>query len=130
MPVKDARRLLGRNAIIGLTVRSLAEAEAAPLDLVDYISIGGVFSTTSKDNPNPPIGLQGFAGIAAYLRKQITMPLTAIAGINAANTADVIRAGADGVAVISAICAAADPQHASRELRTLIDGSLGQRTSL
>jgi thiamine-phosphate pyrophosphorylase len=129
MPVTDARRLLGPDAIIGLTVRSLDEAAAAPLHLVDYISIGGVFQTTSKDNPNPPIGVDGFTEIAAYLRRRTAMPLTAIAGINTGNAADVIRAGADGVAIISAICAGADPQQASRELRTLIDDTLAERKS-
>ena len=56
MAVADARRLLGPQAIIGLSIKTVAQAEAAPLDLLDYVGIGGVFATTSKDNPNPPIG--------------------------------------------------------------------------
>lgn len=57
MAVTDARRLLGRGAILGLSVKSVAQAEAAPIDQLDYVGIGGVFATSSKDNPSPPIGL-------------------------------------------------------------------------
>src|SRR5581483_8428109 len=56
MAPADARLLLGRTAIIGLGVKTIAEAEAAPLDVVDYIAVGGVYATTSKNNPAPPIG--------------------------------------------------------------------------
>ena len=61
MAVEDARRLLGRDAIIGLSIKTVAQAEAAPIDLLDYVGVGGVFATTSKDNPNPPIGTGGLA---------------------------------------------------------------------
>ena len=59
MPVEIARRLLGPDAIIGLSIKSVALAEAAPIELLDYVGVGGVYATTSKDNPNPPIGLDG-----------------------------------------------------------------------
>lgn len=118
MPVADARRLLGDTAIIGLTVRSTAEAEAAPVQLLDYVSIGGVFATRSKNNPNPPIGLAGLAAIVAVLRQRCTLPLCAIAGIEADTAATVWSTGIDGIAVISAITDAADPQQAAHELLT------------
>src|SRR5205807_9006207 len=63
MPPEEARRLLGRNAIVGLSVKTVAQAEAAPLDVLDYVCVGGVFVTLSKDNLDPPIGLSGFRTI-------------------------------------------------------------------
>src|SRR5258707_320344 len=59
MAVEDARRLLGPDAIIGLSIKTGAQAEAAPIDLLDYVGVGGVFATSSKDNPHPPIGPAG-----------------------------------------------------------------------
>ena len=66
MAVEDARRLLGPRAIIGLSIKTVAQAEAAPIDLLDYVGVGGVFATSSKDNPNPPIGP---GGSRAYRRR-------------------------------------------------------------
>src|SRR5215471_17045548 len=63
MAVEEARRLLGAGAIIGLSVKSVEQAEAAPIELLDYVGIGGVFATSSKDNPSPPIGPAGLARI-------------------------------------------------------------------
>jgi thiamine-phosphate pyrophosphorylase len=127
MAVADARRLLGRDAIIGLSVKTTAQAEAAPIDLLDYVGIGGVFATTSKDNPDPPIGPAGLARIAAVFRGRAPyFPLCGIAGIDASNAADAIAAGADGVAVISALSLAADPQAAARTLRASVDAVLAR----
>src|SRR5437763_12086903 len=70
MAVEDARRLLGRDAIIGLSVKTVAQAEAAPVELLDYVGIGGVFATSSKDNTDPPIGPAGLARIAAVFRQR------------------------------------------------------------
>lgn len=128
MAAKDARRLLGPQAIIGLTIKNVAQAEAAPLDLLDYCAIGGVFATTSKDNPDPPVGLDGLARIAAVLRaRKSDLPICAIAGIDAGNAASVIGAGADGVAVISALSEAADPQAETARLRAIVDGARARR---
>ena len=63
MKVEDARRLLGPSSIIGLSIKTVAEAEEAPMDLLDYVGIGGVFATSSKTNPDPPIGVAGLARI-------------------------------------------------------------------
>ena len=65
MAVEDARRLLGPDAVIGLSIKTEVQAEAAPVELLDYVGIGGVFATTSKDNPDPPIGV---AGLGAHRR--------------------------------------------------------------
>jgi thiamine-phosphate pyrophosphorylase len=128
MAVEDARRLLGPKAIIGLSIKTVAQAAAAPIDLLDYVGIGGVFATTSKDNTSAPIGPGGLARIAEVLRKRAPrFPLCAIAGIDASNAASAIAAGADGVAVISALSLARDPQAAARELRAVVDAAVAER---
>jgi thiamine-phosphate pyrophosphorylase len=128
MAVEDARRLLGADAIIGLSVKTIAQAEAAPIDLLDYVGIGGVFATSSKDNPSPPIGPAGLAGIVRIFRRRAPkFPVCGIAGIDATNAGDAIAAGADGVAVISALSLKGDPQAAARELRGVVDEALVRR---
>jgi thiamine-phosphate pyrophosphorylase len=117
----DARRLLGEDAIIGFSIKTEAEARAAPLEIVSHVFIGGVFETASKDNP-AAIGVEGWRRLAAIVRQRAPgMPVGAIAGIDATNAGDLIAAGADGVAVISAITMAEDAQGAARELRRAID---------
>jgi len=129
MRAEDARRLLGRKAIIGLSIKSVALANAAPLDALDYVGVGGVYATTSKDNPNPPIGVAGLRGIVAAFRARMRdLPICAIAGIDASNAAPVIEAGADGVAVISALSMSADPKGAARQLRHIVDAALKVRS--
>jgi len=128
MAVEDARRLLGPGAIIGLSIKTVAQAEAAPIDLLDYVGVGGVFATSSKDNPNPPIGPAGLARIADVFRRRAPdFPLCGIAGIDAGNASEAIAAGAGGVAVISALSLQADPQAAARALRNVVDAALEQR---
>jgi len=125
MRAEDARRLLGPNAIIGLSIKSVALANAAPLGVLDYVGVGGVYATTSKDNPNPPLGVAGLANIvAAFRARKRDLPICGIAGIDATNAAPVIGAGADGVAVISALSMQADPQAAARALRGIVDAAL------
>jgi len=128
MAVADARRLLGSDAIIGLSLKSVTQANAAPLDLLDYVAIGGVYVTTSKDNPDPPVGIAGLRTIAGAIRARAPkFPVCAIAGIDRSNAADVIAAGADGVSVISALSMRSDPVAAARELRAVVDQALAQR---
>src|SRR5262245_41498335 len=128
MAVADARRLLGPDAIIGLSIKTVAQAEAAPIDLLDYVGVGGVFSTSSKNNTKPPIGPAGLAQLAGIFRRRAPgFPLCGIAGIDATNAADVIAAGADGVAVISALSLKGDPQAAARALRGIVDTAIGKR---
>lgn len=128
MPVADARRLLGREAIIGLSIKTRAQIDRAPLELLDYVCIGGVFETSSKDNKEPPVRPQGFADLAAQVRARAPhMPVGAIAGIDESNAADVIAAGADGIAVISALSLARDPAQAATRLRKIVDDGLALR---
>ena len=130
MTVADARRLLGPHAIIGLSIKSVAEAETAPVELIDYVGSGGVYTTLSKEQKKPPIGPQGLARIIDVLkRRKAKMPVCGIAGVDASNAAEVIAAGADGIAVISALSLAADPAAAARTLRGIVDATLARRSA-
>jgi thiamine-phosphate pyrophosphorylase len=129
MAPADARRLLGPDAIVGLTINSAARADATDLGLIDYAGIGGVYGTTSKQTKNSPIGLVGMARVIEALhRRNPDFPTCGIAGINAANAAPVIEAGADGVSVISALSLAPDPRAAAAELLRIVDAALKRRT--
>jgi len=128
MPAEEARRLLGPAAVIGLSIKTIAQAEAAPLDALDYVCVGGVFVTMSKDNPDAPIGLAGLKTILAVLRARADkFPVGAIAGIDERNAGAVVAAGADGIAVISALSLAPDPAAAARRLREIVDRGLRAR---
>jgi thiamine-phosphate pyrophosphorylase len=128
MSPADARRLLGPDAIIGLSLKTLAHAQAAPLDLLDYVAVGAVYATGSKDDASTPMGPAGLKTMVDAVRARAPhYPVCAIAGITASNAADVIAAGADGVSVISALSLAPDPAAAARELRAVVDAALAKR---
>jgi len=113
MPVVNARRLLPPAVFIGWSVETpqdVANAAALP---VDYLGVSPVFATPTKTDTAPPWGLQGLRAV----RAMTTLPLVAIGGIHSGNAADVLAAGADGLAVVSAICSAADPCVAAQTLR-------------
>lgn len=117
LPGREARQIMGSKAIIGLSVETMEQAkEAAELD-IDYLAASPVFATPTKTDTAPPWGLTGLAA----LRRETGLPLVAIGGINQANAKAVLMAGADGIAVVSAICAAADPRAAAQALRAIID---------
>jgi len=128
MTIDDARALLGPDAIIGLSIKSVDEAAAAPVDRIDYVGSGGVYATLSKEQKKPPIGPEGLARIIAVLKRRAEkLPVCGIAGIDASNAAAVIAAGADGVAAISALSLAPDPAAAARGLREVVDAALARR---
>ncbi|MBV9701243.1 MAG: thiamine phosphate synthase [Methylobacteriaceae bacterium] len=112
MPVATARRMLGPKAIIGLSITTIAQISNDDVGLADYLGVGPIFAQATKLDASPPIGLAGLAKIRGATNK----PIMAIGGISAANAADVRRAGADGLAVVSAIMAAADPATAAAAL--------------
>lgn len=116
MPYEMARRLMGPDKIIGLSVESVEQAQAASDLDVDYLGISPVYLTPTKDELQTALGLDGVRAIRASSRH----PLVAIGGMNARTVPDVIRAGADGIAVVSAICSAEDPQAASAGLAAMI----------
>jgi thiamine-phosphate pyrophosphorylase len=128
MSPADARLLLGRTAIIGLSISTLQQAKAAPLELLDYVGIGAVFTTSSKDDADAPIGVSGLRDIVRAIRARAPkFPICGISGINAGNAGEVIKAGADGVAVISALSLAPNPGKAAQDLRAVVDAALLQR---
>jgi thiamine-phosphate pyrophosphorylase len=128
MAPEDARRLLGPAAIIGLSVKSTAAAEAVPAALIDYAGIGGVYATGSKEQKTSPIGPEGLARVAEALRQRApALPVCGIAGIDPTNAAAVVAAGADGIAVISALAEVPDPAAAARTLREIVDGMLAKQ---
>jgi len=118
LPADVARRLLGRDALIGLSVSNLAEvADANRLQgVIDYIGAGPVYATPTKTDASAPTGIDGLADLCAHAR----FPTVAIGGIHAHNAADVMRAKPAGVAVVSAICKAANPREAAAALRRTV----------
>ena len=119
----EARRLLGPDAIIGLSVETFEQAARAEEEDVDYLGVGPIFATLTKTDAALPWGLDGLR----RLRERTRKPLVAIGGIDASNAASIIEAGADGLAVVSAVVSAADPESAARALRAIIDHALSSR---
>lgn len=115
MPVALARRLIG-NKLLGVSAHSLSEALQAVSDGADYLGVGPIFATTTKPDAASPIGLDGLRAIRQY----VSIPVVAIGGISQANATEVMRAGADGIAVVSAVVAADDVTAAARQLRALV----------
>ena len=111
------RTLLGPEALIGLSVTRADEIATVDPAVVDYVGLGPVFATPSKADAAPPLGIDGMDAIGARL----PLPWVAIGGIGVANAAAVMRSGAAGIAVVSAINTAADPRTAAAALRTEID---------
>lgn len=111
LPINAIRQLLPIDKILGFSTHSLEEATAAESEGVDYIAVGSIFPTTSKEKAKV-IGLDGLRQV----RQAITIPIVAIGGINGDNTDEVITAGADSVAVISAVLQAESPERAARQI--------------
>ena len=116
MPLKFARGLAPKNFIVGVSAGTLQEALEAERDGADYIGVGPVFATTSKDDAGKACGLETLKAI----RSRISIPVVAIGGIGAHNAADVIAAGADGIAVISAVVSQDDVTAATRKLKAIV----------
>jgi len=116
MPPDAARKLLGRVKIIGVSANTLKEAREAERLGADYVGLGPIFATTTKDTDLPVLGREGIRRI----QEKIGIPIVAIGGINAGNAADVMKAGAAGVAVVSAILGAPDVRLAAAELKNYL----------
>jgi thiamine-phosphate pyrophosphorylase len=111
--VADARAALGEGAVVGATAGTLDDALAAEAAGASYVGFGHIFPTTSKRKPSPPVGL----GMLERLCAAVPIPVLAIGGITADNARSCVDAGARGVAVIAAVCAAPDPRAAARAIR-------------
>ncbi len=116
MHIGDARRLVGEKMIIGISAENLNDAIVAEQEGADYIGISPVFETDTKVDTAAPLGLEGIR----WIRRAVNLPLVGIGGINAGNVREIICAGADGVAVVSAIVSADCPQTAASELKNLL----------
>lgn len=112
LPPAVARRLLGRQRLLGVSCHSLAEAQEAQEGGADFVLLGPIFFTPSKAPYGAPLGLE----VLRQIRPQIHLPLFGIGGINRTNRREVLSAGADGVAVISAVMGAPDVSEAVRAL--------------
>jgi thiamine-phosphate pyrophosphorylase len=117
IPYEDARRILGHGAIVGISVENAAQAVKAEEWDVDYLGVSPVFPTPTKTDTAAAWGLDGLR----RMRKHSRHVLVAIGGINDSNAGQVLDAGADGLAVVSAVCAAVDPEAAARRLRKVLD---------
>ncbi len=111
------RALLGPDRILGFSAGDLAEAERVDRSIMDYVGVGPVYPTGSKADAGPAIGTQGLR----ELRAALDLPLVAIGGIDHAHAAEVMATGVEGIAVVSAICSATDPESAARALRAAIE---------
>lgn len=114
--LEEARKILGKDKIIGVSVGSLEEAEKAEKGGADYLGIGAVFFTGSKKDINKPLGLENLKKIA----ESVKIPTVAIGGIHLDNVKEVMASGVDGVAVISEILGKEDIENASRTLLSFI----------
>jgi thiamine-phosphate pyrophosphorylase len=114
MDPRDARRLIGPDRIIGLSVGNRDELERSRdmIATVDYLGVGPVFATATKSDAGVAIGLDGIG----RMRAAIQLPIVGIGGIDGGRAESVIRAGADGVAIVTAIMQAADPGRAAAEI--------------
>lgn len=120
MPIQMAQRIIKDKMIIGISAESLEDAIEAEKNGADYIGVSPIYATPTKTDTAPALGLEGLREI----RQNVKIPLVGIGGLNARNAGDVLRGGADGVALVSAIVAADDPEKAARELKVIIEHEL------
>lgn len=117
LPYSIVRQVLGNERIIGLSVENILQAEEANQWDVDYIGVSPVFSTPTKTDTAPPLGLEGLREITRISKH----PAVAIGGINLENTREIITAGADGVAVVSAIMSSENVTESASRFKTIIE---------
>ncbi|MGI8750822.1 MAG: thiamine phosphate synthase [Acidimicrobiales bacterium] len=120
LPPDRARALAGPDHVLGFSAANAAQMAPLgewPAGTVDYLGVGPVRATATKTDAGAPIGMEGLAAAC----RLTSLPCVAIGGIDASNAAAAIRAGAVGVAVVSAICAAADPARAAADLRACVE---------
>jgi thiamine-phosphate pyrophosphorylase len=123
MPYEVVRKIMGEKAIIGLSVETWEDVVASQKLDVSYIGISPVFATPTKTDTKGAWGLEGLARIRAFSRH----PLVAIGGINESNVREIVVAGVECIAVVSAICAAPDPEAVASRLNKIINSSLKER---
>jgi thiamine-phosphate pyrophosphorylase len=125
LPAEVARRLLGPDALVGLSITGAGDLPTLDPAVVDYAGVGPIFPTGTKADATPALGLEELA----RLRRLLTVPIVAIGGITVANAAAVIAAGADGVSVVSAICSADNCEVAASTLVRAVREGRASRVS-
>ena len=120
IPAPLARQIIGPERILGVSAGTVEEARQAEREGADYLGVGDVYGTPTKADAGVPIGLSGLAEIA----RAVSIPVVAIGGITLANAAATIATGASGVAVISAVIGAPDPEQAARQLLRAVTGQI------
>lgn len=115
LPYPAARKLLGKNKLIGLTAHNLKEAKEAEKMGADYIGVSPIFKTATKPDAGKPAGIK----LIKEVKKSVSIPVIAIGGINLFNAPEVIRAGADGLAAIAAVVTKPDVKKSIREFQSL-----------
>ncbi|MCE5296254.1 MAG: thiamine phosphate synthase [Euryarchaeota archaeon] len=123
LPIEAARRIVPDDFIIGISVSSAVQALKAQEGGADYVALSPVFDTASKNDAGAGRGLEALKEI----RKAVTIPVIAIGGVDKKNVPSIIEAGADGVAVISAVVGQKDIEVAARELKAIITKAKGRR---
>ncbi len=123
LPLEEARRLIGEGLVLGYSPLNIVEAAAAKTREADYVGLGPVFGTASNADAQPELGLGALAEQISIAH----LPAVGIGGIDLANADAVIRAGADGVAVISASQTAADPRQVVESLAKIVDRARSDR---
>ena len=116
MPARLARKLVGPDRIVGVSATTLEEAVRASQDGADYLGVGPIYPTGTKPNAAPATG----PGLITAAKRETGLPIVAIGGIGPANAAEVVAAGADGVAVISAIVGQVDPRAAASRIKEAV----------
>lgn len=127
LPVLSARMAIGRHRILGASAADLHEVRAIDLDAVDYLGTGPVFGTATKADAGDAITAEGLWRLRVGMSHDL--PIIGIGGITADNAADCVKAGADGVAVVSAIAGAEDPGRAARDIRGALEAARQARES-
>lgn len=120
MPYSEARRMLGKQKIIGITVHNIEEAKEAERMGADYLGISPVFSTSTKPDAGKPSGVE----LIRKIKKEISIPVVAIGGINLKNASEVVAAGSDGLCAISAVVASHDVASEIKKFQELFRGRL------
>lgn len=117
--VEDARKVVGAKRLVGVSTHNRAQFEQAAASSADYIAVGPIFTTSTKENPDPVVGTD----LIREIRPLTTKPIVAIGGITLEKAVDVIQAGADSVAVIGDILRAADPGARARQYIELLEAA-------
>jgi len=117
LSVEEARVVVGRNLLVGVSTHNRAQFEQAAASSADYVAVGPIFSTSTKSNPDPVVGTELIRQVRALTDK----PIVAIGGITLERAAEVVRAGADSVAVISDILRAPDPGERARQYVEMLE---------